>query len=115
MARAAVGCAWRSPEWHGLRDLLLVHTGVTRSERNLADCLSELIRENAFSGRFQASDDCESSKCQKRCHSAYLCPLWRFLRTIRWRFSVLRVAGRWARVLDTIEEVQGLYGAPTYG
>ena len=107
VARAAVGCAWRSPEWHGLRDLLLVHTGVTRSERNLADCLSELIRENAFSGRFQASDDCESSKCQKRCHSAYLCPLWRFLRTIRWRFSVLRVAGRWARVLDTIEGSSG--------
>ena len=57
VARAAVGCAWRSPEWHGLRDLLLVHTGVTRSERNLADCLAELIRENAFSGRFRASDD----------------------------------------------------------
>ena len=38
---------------------------------------------------------CESSKCQKRCHSAYLCPLWRFLRQIGWLFSVF-----WIRVVS---------------
>ena len=30
---------------------------------------------------------CESSKCQIRRHSAYLYPLWRFLRKIGWVFS----------------------------
>ena len=31
----------------------------------------------------------ESSKCQKRHHSSHLCPLWRFLRQIGWRFSLM--------------------------
>ena len=39
-----------------------------------------------------------SSKDWNRHHSSYLCPLWRFLRTIRWRFSVLRPAKREARL-----------------
>ena len=39
-----------------------------------------------------------SSKGWNRHHSSYLCPLWRFLRTIRWRFSVLRPAKREARL-----------------
>ena len=116
VARAAVGCAWRSPEWHGFRDLLLVHTGVTRSERNLADCLSELIRENAFSGRFQASDDCVSRPSAKNAVTARICVLYgdfsgRSDGGFRCFGSQVGGHGYWI----PLREVQGLYGAPTYG
>ena len=32
---------------------------------------------------------CESSECLNRRHSSYLCPLWRFFRTIGCLFSAL--------------------------